>query len=174
MMPLISKTIQMRFVNEADADFILSLRMDSRYNQFLSDVVPSVQAQKEWIRKYKVEEKDKKQFYFIIEKIDGTPCGTVRIYDLRKDSFCWGSWILNENKTRYAALESAFLVYQFGFDILGFKKSHFDVRKGNERVISFHEKMGAIKTNESDDDYYFEITKDAVLKFKEKLQGKSN
>ncbi len=161
-MKLEYKTIHLRLVEPNDADFILKLRLDNRYNQFLSSVSPSVDAQKKWIENYKQDERIGKEFYFIIERLDGVPCGTVRIYDLREDSFCWGSWILNEDKTRYAALESAFLVYQFAFDILGFKKSHFDVRKGNQKVVAFHTKMGAIKVDEDDDNYYFEITEDAV------------
>ena len=168
-MILTSKTIKIRLAEESDAEFILKLRLDQKYNQFLSKVIPDIQAQKDWIKKYKIDEKNKNQFYFIIELLDGTPCGTVRLYDLRDNSFCWGSWILNENKTQYAALESAFLVYQFGFDELGFKKSHFDVRKGNEKVISFHKKMGAIKTDEDDLNEYFEITQEAVLTAKQKL-----
>ncbi|MFZ7318325.1 GNAT family N-acetyltransferase [Comamonas jiangduensis] len=171
-MILKSKTIQIRFVEESDAEFILKLRLDKKYNQFLSSVNSDVQAQKDWIKKYKNDELKRAQFYFIIERNDGTPCGTVRIYDLQEDSFCWGSWILNENKTRYAALESAFLVYQFGFDELGFVKSHFDVRKGNERVISFHEKMGAIKVGEDELNEYFNITKEAVVEAKNKLNAR--
>ena len=90
---------------------------------------PDLASQQAWIRKYKQDEANGSQFYFIIERLDGTKCGTVRVYDLREDSFCWGSWILNESKTRYSALESAFLVYRFGFEELGFKNSHFDVMK---------------------------------------------
>ncbi|MEG2039985.1 MAG: GNAT family N-acetyltransferase [Hafnia sp.] len=171
-MILKSKTIQIRFVEESDAEFILKLRLDPKYNQFLSSVNSDVQSQKDWIKKYKNDEAEKNQFYFIIERNDATPCGTVRIYDLKEDSFCWGSWILNEDKTRYAALESALLVYQFGFNELGFEKSHFDVRKGNEKVISFHEKMGAKKTGEDDLNEYFNITKEAVQEIKKKLSTK--
>tara|TARA_Y100000815_G_C13302693_1_gene485204 strand:+ start:936 stop:1457 length:522 start_codon:yes stop_codon:yes gene_type:complete len=167
-----SKTVRIRYVEESDAEFILKLRLDERYNQFLSSVNPDVKTQRDWIRRYKVDEADNKQFYFIIERHDGVPCGTVRVYDLQDDSFCWGSWILNEDKTRYSAIESAFLVYEFGFDVLGFTQSHFDVRKGNEKVISFHEKMGALKTHESDVDYFFKISKEAVLSAKEKLKDK--
>ena len=171
-MLLESKSIRLRFVEETDAEFILKLRLDEKYNQFLSAVTADLQSQKDWIKKYKSDEKNKKQFYFIIERLDGTPCGTVRVYDLKKDSFCWGSWILNEDKTRYAALESAFLVYKFGFEVLGFKKSHFDVMKGNERVISFHKKMGAVQTGEDEQNYYFEITNSAVYAMQEKLASK--
>ena len=173
-MNLDSKTIRLRLIEEKDASFVLSLRLDSAYNQFLSAVTPDIDAQLLWIKNYKKDEAVGTQYYFIIEKIDGTPCGTVRLYDFKGDSFCWGSWILNENKTRYSALESAFLVYKFAFDILKFKKSHFDVRKGNDKVISFHEKMGAIKTGENELDYFFEITKSAVLDQRERLKNKLN
>lgn len=167
-----SKTVQIRLVEEDDAEFILKLRLDSKYNQFLSNVDPSIQAQKDWIKKYKNDESDKKQFYFIIERNDGKPCGTVRVYDFKENSFCWGSWILNEDKTRYAAIESAFLVYKFGFNELGFQKSHFDVRKGNDRVISFHKKMGAVKKGEDDLNEYFTITKESVQESQKKLSEK--
>ncbi|WP_178087292.1 GNAT family N-acetyltransferase [Pseudomonas sp. C27(2019)] len=169
MIKLKSKTIKMRFVEERDAEFILKLRLDEKYNQFLSSVSPDLQAQKDWIKKYKHEEHARQQFYFIIERLDGTPCGTVRVYDLTEDSFCWGSWILNEDKTRFAAIESAFLVYKFGFEELSYKKSHFDVMKGNERVISFHKKMGAVETGEDEQNYYFEITEQAVSNAQSKL-----
>lgn len=171
-MVLISKTIRLRFINPSDAEFVLSLRLDNRYNQFLSTVTPDVDGQREWIKKYKLDESQKKQFYFIIERNDGTPCGTIRVYDLRNDSFCWGSWILNENKPRYAALESAFLIYEFGFNVLGFNKSHFDVMKGNEKVISFHKKMGAVEIGEDTDNYFFEITKESVALKKRLLADK--
>ena len=171
-MILESKTIRLRLVEKSDAEFILKLRLDEKYNQFLSSVSPDLQSQRDWIRKYKNDEKIKKQFYFIIERIDGLPCGTVRVYDLKENSFCWGSWILNEDKTHYAALESAFLVYQFGFKVLGYNKSHFDVMKGNEKVISFHTKMGAKEIGTDQQNRYFEITDYAVQAIQDRLANK--
>jgi RimJ/RimL family protein N-acetyltransferase len=162
----------LRLIDVSDAEFVMSLRLDGRYNQFLSAVSSDINGQKEWIKQYKVDEVEGLQFYFIIERNDGVPCGTIRVYDLREDSFCWGSWILNEDKTRYAALESAFLIYKFGFESLGFKKSHFDVMKGNEKVVSFHRKMGAIKIDEDKDNYYFEIYSDSVESKKKFLLDK--
>ncbi|WP_231974996.1 GNAT family N-acetyltransferase [Pseudomonas pohangensis] len=162
----------MRLIEPSDAEFVLSLRMDARYNQFLSAVAPDVAAQREWIDRYKRAEADGSQFYFIIERNDGAPCGTIRVYDLRDDSFCWGSWILNDSKTRFSALESAFLIYEFGFNVLKFSKSHFEVMKGNERVISFHKKMGAKVTGEDEQNLYFEITQESVEVCKNELASK--
>ena len=82
------------------------------------------------------------------------------------------SWILNEDKTRYAALESAFLIYKFGFETLGYNKSHFEVVKGNERVVSFHKKMGALQVGEDKDSYYFEIDIGSVESKKKSLLDK--
>jgi len=157
MIALKSKSIQFRLITESDAEFVLSLRLDSKYNEFLSQVGADLQSQKTWISSYKKDEKLGVQYYFIIERLDGTPCGTVRLYDFRNDSFCWGSWILNNDKTKYAALESAFLVYKFGFEELNFRSCHFDVMKGNEQVLSFHEKLGAKRTGEDEHNFYFKI-----------------
>lgn len=166
-----SKTIKMRYVEESDAEFILKLRLDERYNQFLSQVNADLESQRNWIKDYKKDESNKKQFYFIIERLDGTPCGTVRVYDLRDYSFCWGSWILNEDKTRYSAIESALMVYDFGFNTLNFKESHFDVMKDNIKVVNFHKKFGAQETSEDDCNYYFKITKEAVQESRNRFKG---
>lgn len=159
-------------MNVEDAEFILSLRLNDNYNQYLSVVLPDIAAQRSWIRKYKELEIANQEYYFIIERKDGVRCGTVRVYDLKDSSFSWGSWILNEDKTRYSALESALLVYQFGFEKLGFAKSHFEVMKGNEKVVSFHEKMGAQLISEDEDHFYYEITKDAVAAKRNTYSGK--
>jgi RimJ/RimL family protein N-acetyltransferase len=82
-----SKTIRLRLIEPSDAEFVLTLRLDARYNQFLSTVAPDIHAQRKWIEKYKSDEVNRTQFYFIIERNDGIPCGTIRVYDLRKIHF---------------------------------------------------------------------------------------
>lgn len=168
-----SRSVEIRLANVEDAEFILSLRLDKRYNKYLSVVDKSLEVQRRWLESYKKEEAEGKQYYFIIENIEKSlPCGTVRLYDFRSSSFCWGSWILNENKTRYAALESAFLVYRFGFEVLGYSESHFDVRKENLKVIQFHKKMGAKVVGEDEDNFYFRISRDQVESAEDCFKGK--
>lgn len=152
-MKLESKTIFLRFAEPSDAQFILQLRTDSTYNQYLSDVKDDLNAQIDWLIKYKKRENEGVEYYFIIcLKETQLPIGTVRIYDfkVRPDSFCWGSWILNDNKTRYAALESALLIYDFAFDELGFDQCHMDIRKNNQKVIDFHKRFGVEITGETE------------------------
>lgn len=162
-----AKSIYLRLVQENDAKFICDIRNNKDLNLYISSSANDEYIQKEWIKAYKERENLGIEYYFIIcRNSDDLPIGTVRLYDFQDNpkSFCWGSWILNENKTQTAALESALLVYQFGFDILGFEQSHYDVRKDNEKVHSFHTKMGAMKINEDKDNIYYIFTKQAHKK----------
>ncbi|MHB2266560.1 GNAT family N-acetyltransferase [Aliihoeflea sp. PC F10.4] len=148
-------SINFRFVVPDDADFIVSLRTDATKNAHLSATAPDVEAQRDWLKSYKERETAKMEFYFIIETLTGEPCGVVRLYDFRSNSFCWGSWILADNAPRKAAIESALLVYEFGFGELGFEQSHFDVRLDNEKALSFHDRFGAKRTYADEVDQYF-------------------
>lgn len=149
------QNIFLREVCEDDASFILELRSDEQLGKFLSKTVSDVSKQKEWIRKYKLR---LNEYYFIICGRDGASYGTVRIYDVQGDSFCWGSWIIKNSAPSYIAIESAFLIYEFAFKKLGFKKSHFDVRKGNDKVINFHKRLGSKVISEDELDCFFNLS----------------
>lgn len=160
-MKLKSKTIYFRLAEVSDAEFILSLRTNNHFNRYLSRVDNDVDKQKEWLIDYKKREELGKEYYFIIQRnSDSIPIGTVRVYDFirEENSFCWGSWILNENKTRYAALECALLIYDFAFIELGFKRCHMDIRKQNIKVIEYHKRLGVKIIDETEEDllgHYF-------------------
>ncbi|KJV41245.1 GNAT family N-acetyltransferase [Acinetobacter brisouii] len=162
----VAKTIHFRLVNEDDAEFICNLRNTPELNKHISKSTAIVDDQIRWIENYKKRENEIQEFYFIIERNDNNErIGTIRIYDFRDKikSFCWGSWILNSNKTRYAAIESALLIYRIAFDELGFEQSHFDVRKDNLSVHKFHMKLGAIHISENDLDNFYIYPKSKYL-----------
>lgn len=155
-------TICLRLVQEEDASFICSLRTNEKFNTHLSKSSPNVDDQRQWILDYKRREAEKQEFYFIIHrKSDDLAIGTVRLYDFQENpkSYCWGSWILNEDKTRYAALESALLMYETAFNVLGFDQSRFDTRKDNVKVQSSQERLGAKKVSEDELNYYYILSK---------------
>lgn len=157
-----SRTTYLRLVKESDAQFICDLRNNEQLNTYISKSTADEEAQRKWILNYKKREVVGDEYYFIIcRKSDDLEIGTVRLYDFQENpkSFCWGSWVLNENKTRYAAVESALLVYEAGFTKLGFSQSHYDVMKGNDKVHSFHTKMGAEKVSEDDINIYYTFSK---------------
>jgi len=153
------KNTQLRTVIEDDADFILSLRLDNDLNKYLSNVENDLNKQVQWIKHYKIREQSRLEFYFIIQSNKNKKLGAVRLYDFNKNSFCWGSWMIERNAPNITAIESALTIYEFAFNILGFTQSHFDVRKGNNKVIEFHKRFGAKVISEDDLNYYFIILK---------------
>nr|WP_251824394.1 hypothetical protein [Campylobacter jejuni] len=61
-------------------------------------------------------------------------------------------------------------VYEFAFYNLGFNASHFDVRKDNDRIVTFHKKFGAKIIKEDVDNFYFNISKQEYEIAKEKYK----
>ena len=169
-MLLSGKNINLRTVEIEDADFIYTMRQNRKKTKYLSKVTGTVDSQKEWIKNYKQREDEEKEFYFIIESKNKDKFGLVRIYDLKNDSFCWGSWLIKEDAPKTSAIESALQIYEFGFYKLGFEKSHFDVRKGNDKVIVFHQRFGAKIISEDELDYFFNFEKSDYEIIKEKYK----
>ncbi|WP_313956655.1 GNAT family N-acetyltransferase [Aliarcobacter butzleri] len=169
-MIIYGKNINMRTVTTEDAEFIYNMRQNENKTKYLSKVTGTVESQKEWIKSYKQREEDKKEFYFVIESKDSEKLGLVRIYDFQDESFCWGSWLIKEDAPKTTAIESALQIYEFGFYNLGFEKSHFDVRKGNDKVIAFHKRFGAKIINEDELDYFFNFEKSDYEIIKEKYK----
>ena len=169
-MIIYGKNINMRTVTTEDAEFIYNMRQNQNKTKYLSRVTGTVESQKEWIKNYKQREEDKKEFYFVIESKDEEKLGLVRMYDFQDDSFCWGSWLIKEDAPKTTAIESALQIYEFGFYNLGFEKSHFDVRKGNDKVIAFHQRFGAKIVDEDELDYFFNFEKRDYEIIKEKYK----
>ena len=162
--------INLRLVKKEDAQFILELRINNELNKFLSAVANDLNKQIKWIEDYKQRELKREEHYFIIESKNSEKHGTIRAYDFRKDSFCWGSWIVKKDSPIYVGIESVLLVYKFGFYDLGFNKSHFEVRKANERVVSFHKRFGAGIVGSDELNYYFEINKETFEEAEQKYK----
>ena len=135
----------LRLIETEDAGYVHGLRTDARYNRYLSEVRGTVEDQRRWIDNYKSREAAGSEFYYVIERKDGVRCGVVRLYDIDQDSFTWGSWILDENKPSKAALESALLSFGAAFETLCLNQGNIDVRLGNERAISFYNRMHMVE-----------------------------
>jgi RimJ/RimL family protein N-acetyltransferase len=160
---IVGHQLRMRNANVDDAAFILGLRLDPAINKHLSVVSPDLADQIAWLAAYA---EDSSQAYFVIEYRDGRPIGTVRFYDAREDSFCWGSWIIKPGSHPSSAAESVAIVYSYARR-LGFQRSHFEVRKDNERVWRAHERSGAERTGEDDVSYFYSMSTrciDTVIK----------
>jgi RimJ/RimL family protein N-acetyltransferase len=147
--------LRLRLITTSDAEYVYGLRIDPAYNTHLSQVSGTAEDQRRWIEGYKAREAQRQELYYIIERKDGVPCGTVRLYEIGEHSFTWGSWILDHNKPRKAALESAVLSFGIGFGPLGMEVAHFDARRGNQKAISFYERFGAERIRQDAQDVFF-------------------
>jgi RimJ/RimL family protein N-acetyltransferase len=155
---IFGKNVFMRNANKLDAEFILKIRKNHLKGKFLSRISNDLNEQIKWLENY---ESDNSQVYFIIENKNSERFGTIRLYDEVGDSFCWGSWLLNENSPSVFAIESVLMIYLYAFE-MGFKKSHFDVRKENASVWAFHERFGAVRVNEDHLNYYYVIMESQI------------
>lgn len=155
---IVGRTLVFRNATIHDAEYILSLRTNEKNSAYLSLTPPDVEAQRAWLSNYELSND---QAYFIISSGE-QDIGTVRLYDARGESFCWGSWILEDRKPPHAAMESVLMVYAYAIHELGFQCAHFEVRKGNEHVWKFHERFGAIRQSESSDDYHYAIDRSSI------------
>lgn len=164
------KNINIRTVNIEDAEFIFDMRQNESKTKYLSKVSGTVESQREWIKNYKKREEEKQEFYFVIESKSEEKLGLVRVYDFKEESFCWGSWLIKEDAPKTTAIETALQVYEFGFYELGFQKSHFDVRKGNDKVVAFHTRFGATIVSEDELEYFFNFEKSDYEITKEKYK----
>ena len=158
---VIGKSIYFREISLDDAEFVMQLRLDTVKNKFISPTENDITQQKQYIENY---------FSDVCNKQTDFPIGTIRIYDIQNDSFCWGSWILSEQAPVAAAIESALLIYDFAFFSLHYKKSHFDVRKQNSSVLAFHKRFGAIVTHENELDYFFQYDMQTYLQTRKKYE----
>ncbi|MCB1507180.1 MAG: GNAT family N-acetyltransferase [Hyphomicrobiaceae bacterium] len=147
--------LNLRLVQSEDADYIFRLRTDPAFNTHLSAVNGTADDQRRWIENYKVREARGEELYYIIERLDGVRCGTVRLYDISAGSFTWGSWILDSNKPRKAALESAVLSFSIGFDELSLERGLVAVNIGNDRAEAFYRRLGMIETHRSAHEIFF-------------------
>lgn len=156
--------LQFRDAEPTDAAFILGLRTDPAKSRYLSTTSNDVAKQVSWLEAYA---RDDSQVYFIVEDLQGASVGTVRLYDARGDSFCWGSWIMKDGMPGNYAIESALMVYRYALS-LGFTRAHFEVRKDNASVWRFHERFGAVKTGETEHEFLYAISSEAIAAALEK------
>lgn len=148
--------LRLRLITPEDAPYAHALRINPQYNRHLSPVTGTAEDQRQWIERYKAKEAQCQQLYYVIERLDGTRCGLVRLYDIDDEQFTWGSWILDSNKPPKAALESAVLSFGIGFSYLGLKVAKVDVRVENTHAETFYRRLGMIETHRTVQDIFFD------------------
>ncbi|OJI04680.1 GNAT family N-acetyltransferase [Polynucleobacter sp. MWH-Adler-W8] len=134
---------RLRPVNDEDAEFIRDLRCDPNLNAFLHATNSITQDQLDWLSSYYQRPND---YYFVVERSDNcVPEGLISLYEVELNTpkqAEWGRWILKSSSL--AAVESAALIYKFGFEILDLESIYCRTVASNERVVSFHDSCGIV------------------------------
>lgn len=157
--------VTLREVRVDDAQFILDLRCSPKA-RFLNPTQNNLELQKQYICNYL---KKQNEWYFIIEDKSHNPLGTIRIYNVKNDSFEAGSWLMNDKSSMQQSIEGEYLLKRYAYEVLGLHKNCFSVKKSNKSVIRFHMLYGATIINENNTDYFFELTKEQFNKNSEKI-----
>jgi RimJ/RimL family protein N-acetyltransferase len=130
---------RIRPVVATDAPTIVELRTDPDRARFLHATDPSVAAQLRWLEDYFARPDD---YYWAVERrADGTTEGFLGIYDVAGATAEWGRWVLRPGSL--AAPESAWLVHEAGFALLGLESLVTRTLADNRAVVAFHTRYGA-------------------------------
>jgi RimJ/RimL family protein N-acetyltransferase len=138
---------RLRPVVPEDAAAILELRRDPDRSRYLHETDPSVAAQLRWLEAYYERPGD---YYWAVERrTDGATEGFLGIYDVTGDAAGdaagdvaeWGRWVLRPGSL--AAPESAWLVHEAGFRLLGLESLVTRTLADNRSVVAFHTRYGA-------------------------------
>ena len=160
--------IQVRLVEETDAEFILKLRTDPQLSRFIHATVDSVEKQRDWIIEYKKRESAGKDYYFLYAK-DGAPFGVNRIYDIQSDRATDGSWVCKKGLPFDLPVLSLIILFEILFEQLQFDCCYSDIRKQNKKVIKLNLMFGAEQISEDDLNYYYVLRKEYFYKKRENI-----
>ena len=104
------KYVNLRSVEEKDAEFTLSLRQDPILTKYLPKLDITLEQQINWIRKQRVKEGD---FYFLVEKKDGERIGVLGVYDVEGNHAETGRIAIVG--TAFESIEAQLLSFVFSF-----------------------------------------------------------
>jgi hypothetical protein len=147
--------LQVRLVREEDAAFIVALRTDIRLSKHIHYTSPGIEAQKQWIRDYKLREAEGLDYYFLFS-VNDKPQGLARIYNMTEDTFTQGSWVFSPDAVLGASVLGNIISSEIGFE-LGKKIEYSDARHDNSThryVKSFNPEV--IGTDE--DNVYYQLS----------------
>lgn len=149
-----SKNLTFETVSLCDVDFIHFCRMQEKNKDYLirpKSIIDHIKFLKNEI------EDDTSEYYLIKENISGKKIGLVRISNIDKINklFSWGSWSFIDGVNKSYAIESAFIIYSYFFNLYKFEKCLFKVKKDNTSVNRFHLFYGSeILSSDDDFNYY--------------------
>lgn len=160
--------LEVRLVDESDAEFITSLRKDEQLSKYVHAVTGGVEEQREWIRLYKEREKKGEELYFIYLK-DGIRLGVNRIYGINNHSLTIGSWMFRKNIDSNWPIYANIIMRDIAFEYYPGYRILFDIRKLNHKVLRFNRMFSPVLIDEDELSYYFEMSYEGYQKGRSRI-----
>lgn len=155
--------LQVRFVQEEDAEFITKLRTDVRLSRFIHQIEDDVEGQKKWIRDYKEREALGIDYYFIYSQ-NGERLGLNRLYDITENEFTGGSFVFKPKCTIECPILATLISFDIAFNMLDKKVANGDIRLGNKKVLKFHKLLNVEFTTQDELNQYYVYYRDTFNK----------
>ena len=161
-----SGLISMRPVVETDAKLIYDLRHSQR-GKWLKPTSEDIRDQEQFISDYLTRFEKKDEVYYVIGDLcTGREVGVTRITNLNSaELFGWESLITFEIASPGVAIDTIFLIYKIGFQLLGKKIcGPWGVQKDNSRVNRLHQMMSiAEKVSEDNEHFYYLVSSQSFV-----------
>ncbi len=155
--------IEVRFVNEDDAKFILDLRTHPKLSKYIHKTSPDMEFQIQWIRNYKKREKEGVEYYFLFKK-NNESVGVIRITDIHNDKASLGSWLCIPDTEPEVSVATLIIARDILFETLSVERDIFNVDRGNKHVARLHKQMGAYEVNENERGFQYVLERREYLK----------
>lgn len=133
----------LRPVTLEDAEFIVRLRNQDLAHGYIHDTSLDVEIQRQWLRDFFQRENE---YYWIITTLDGTPYGTLSLYnyDKEKNQIESGRWV------RFPGYDSNIIaghvqMNDFIFNYLHIDRKVCDVVNSNKKVLKYHRDILRLK-----------------------------
>lgn len=135
--------LSFRLVREEDSEFIVKVRNSPQVGSFLHKTTKNVKEQREWIKRYKMREKEGHEYYLIFFK-DGVPVGLNRFYNIHDTTFTGGSWAMMPNLPFEVVLSVPLIMREIAFEEMGMmlEDCYDGVHIDNKKVIKFNKMFG--------------------------------
>ena len=128
----------LRLISEDDLEMIMNWRMSETVTKFMNtNPKLTLDGQRKWLASL---EKNNNARNWIIE-VDGVPAGLINLADIdwENGNTSWGYYIGEEKlRSLRLAISLEMSLYDYCFDVLGFKEVHNEVFKLNEGVWKLH------------------------------------
>ena len=131
--------VDLRSVEEGDAEFTLEIRQDPEFTRFLPRIENTLEQQKNWIQHQRNKEGD---YFFVVQNKAGERIGTIGLFDVT-DTQCEGGR-LSIRGNPLESIEAQFLSFQFAFEKLHLQEVINYIYMENERALRFSMLFGGV------------------------------